>query len=930
MDRANEQQKKAIRTTEGHVLLLAGPGTGKTRTLVQRTAYLLREKEVDPDEITVTTFTRKATQEVIVRLSRTLADSGHAQDAGKVHIGNFHHIAGAIVEKAADRAGFGPGMKMLNDMAKKTLVASHLSSFSTIAHIETLGIPLSAQTPWAIDAWCRLFDQLREGFVDFRPQNEATTAAKEALRCYRRLLMQHNVLDFSEMLFSAYLLLKHDSEVLAAEQKKCRYLMVDEYQDTNPIQEEILRLLQKKSGNLCVVGDDDQSLYRFRGASVHNLLSFADRYEDAVVIRLNENYRSDGHILDTAENAFRRDVQKMNSAAPSVPLREEKTLYPADRTHRHDAAVQQLFCSDEYIWAERVADSLLTLHAEGQSYEDMAILSFSVRSAAMMTLAKTLQRRGIPLNMPRGGTLMADREVRRFVGGLTLAFRPYLRQALEKQLLPRSILDPFVEYARFIPKRDFAEQKDFSRTFHDRIEKGETIEFIDLCYGILGISPLKKMVQRSLRGEASAEAHFGAVRNAFTDLLEMMAVDPQAEHHLMKDNVVRQSAILFGKLLPLLNQTKQSALREEQETESPGSLSLFTIHQSKGLEYSTVFLVESAPRRTFSSRNGISLLTRSPALGEPLAAGIAEQMDHARLMYTARTRAKSLLIETGVRYGRDDPALSAKTVQSCVFFPADPVPPSHRYAFTSDIACYRRCPRQYYFLRKMGLPTKPSRAADRGTFVHECLARYYRFMLAYGKKPTDEEVLSMVQLVRDGMVRAGSALTEEDGKHAKEQVLALHRAEPFLPKQITGSEQEVHTVLDHHLLEGKIDLLLEQGKCIVDFKTARPAQEQEEVYRDQLRFYRCLLSSAWREETQNEDTSETERQMLYYTAKEEAEHPQETFSFPVREREAFLQGIQETVTAIEQGAFSTLTENITHCQTCPMRICCPREEDSHE
>lgn len=119
MDRANEQQKKAIRTTEGHVLLLAGPGTGKTRTLVQRTAYLLREKEVDPDEITVTTFTRKATQEVIVRLSRTLADSGHAQDAGKVHIGNFHHIAGAIVEKAADRAGFGPGMKMLNDMAKK-------------------------------------------------------------------------------------------------------------------------------------------------------------------------------------------------------------------------------------------------------------------------------------------------------------------------------------------------------------------------------------------------------------------------------------------------------------------------------------------------------------------------------------------------------------------------------------------------------------------------------------------------------------------------------------------------------------------------------------------------------------------------------------------------------------------------------------------
>ncbi|MBY0584538.1 ATP-dependent helicase [Murdochiella sp. Marseille-P8839] len=923
MDRANEKQKQAIRTTEGHVLILAGPGTGKTRTLVQRTAYLIREKGVLPNEITVTTFTRKATQEVVVRLSRLLADAGRAQDAGKVHVGNFHHLAGAIVEKAADRAGFGPGVKPLNDMAKQALVTAHLSSFRTIPDIEMLGIALSPEVPGAVSAWCRLFDQLREGFVDFRPQDAATTAAKAALQEYRQLLMRHNVMDFSEMLFSAYFLLKQNPDILLAEQKKCRYLMVDEYQDTNPIQEQILRLLQEKSGNLCVVGDSDQSLYRFRGASVHNLLSFADRYADTTVIRLEENYRSDGIILDRAERAFRCDVQTMSSAAPTALLREEKTLFPADPMRHHDAAVQQLFCADASIWAERIADSLLILHAQGMPYADMAILSFSVRSPMMITLAQTLQKRGIPVNMPRGGTLMADRDVRRFLGGLTLVFRPFLKQAMDERLLTRSTLDPFVAYAMSIPKRDFAEQEKYAKAFRKRLAEGETIVFLDLCYGLLGVSPFNAMIKKALCNDVGAEAHLGAVRNALTDLLAMLAVDPESESLLTKDNIVRQSAILFGRWLPLLNRTKQPALREEQETDISDALSLFTIHQSKGLEYSVVFLVESAPRSAFMSRSGIARLTRSPALGEPLSPGIAERMDHARLMYTARTRAKSLLVETGIRYGKDDPALSAQTVQSCVFLPSDPVPASHRYAFTSDIACYRRCPRQYYFLRKMQMPTKSSRAADRGTLVHESLARYYRFLVEQGKKPTDETVLSMVQLVRKGMERAGAELDADDGECAEKQVLALHRAEPFLPTQITGVEQEVHALLDHHVLEGKMDLVVEDGKWIVDFKTARPTPEQENVYRDQLRFYRCLLSPT-RDEGMKETSAETTAsQMLYYTAVQEAEHPRDEFSFPIGEREPFLQEIRETVAAIEQGDFSVRTENQTHCRTCPMRECCP-------
>lgn len=930
MDRANEKQKQAIRTTEGHVLILAGPGTGKTRTLVQRTAYLIREKGVLPKEITVTTFTRKATQEVVVRLSRLLADAGRAQDAGKVHVGNFHHLAGAIVEKAADRAGFGPGVIPLNDMAKQALVAAHLSSFRAIPHIETLGIALSPEAPRAVNAWCRLFDQLREGFVDFRPQDAATTAAKEALQQYRQLLMRHNVMDFSEMLFSAYLLLKQNPDILSAEQEKCRYLMVDEYQDTNPIQEQILRLLQQKSGNLCVVGDSDQSLYRFRGASVHNLLSFADRYADTTVIRLEENYRSDGMILDRAERAFRRDVQMMSSAAPTAQLREDKALFPADSTRRHDAAVQQLFCADASVWAERVADSLLLLHTKGLPYEDMAILSFSVRSPMMITLAQTLHKRGIPVNMPRGGTLMADRDVRRFLGSLTLAFRPFLKQAMDEHLLTRSMLDPFVAYAMNIPKRDFAEQEKYAQALRKRLAEGETIVFLDLCYGLLGVSPLKATIKKALCNEDGAEAHLGAVRNALTDLLAMLAVDPKAESLLTKDNIVRQSAILFGRWLPLLNRTRQAALREEQETDVSDALSLFTIHQSKGLEYSVVFLVESDPRSAFTSRSGIARLTRSPSLGEPLSPGIAEQMDHARLMYTARTRAKSLLVETGIRYGKDDPAISAQTVQSCVFYPSDPTPESHRFAFTSDIACYRRCPRQYYFLRKMHMPTKPSRAADRGTLVHESLARYYRFMVEHGEKPTDEAVLSMVQLVRNGMERAGCMLDADDGKCAEEQVLALHRAEPFLPTQITGVEQEVHALLDHLVLEGKMDLVLEEGKWIVDFKTARPAPEQKNVYRDQLRFYRCLLSPMQDEGTKGIATEETAGQMLYYTAAEESEHPRDEFSFPIGEREPFLQEIRETVAAIEQGDFSARTGNQTHCRTCPMRECCPREEELHE
>lgn len=930
MDGANEQQKKAIRTTEGHVLIIAGPGTGKTRTLVQRAAYLIREKHVDPETITVTTFTRKATQEVLVRLSRLLAQSGCQDAAGKVHIGNFHHLARAIVESACERVGFAPGVMPLNEMARQALVGGNLCSFQSIPHIESLGISLSPEDPWAVSAWCRLFDQLREGFVDFRPRDDATEAAIGALRQYRSLLMQHNRMDFSEMLFSAYLLLKNNADVLAAEQEKCRYLMVDEYQDTNPIQEQILRLLQEKSGNLCVVGDDDQSLYRFRGANVHNLLTFAERYAKTTVIRLETNYRSDGAILDKAEEAFRQDVQKMSATAGVQTLREEKTLFPADPTRREEAAVQELFCADVSLWAERVADSLLALHAQGLDYSDMVVLSFSVRSRQMTALAKALRERGIPLNMPRGGTLMADREVRRFLGSLTLTFRPFLKQAIEQNLLSRSSLDTFVDYAMTLPKRAFTEQAQFALTFAQRLAKGETIDLLDLCYHLWGMAPFCSLIRQALSGKESAEAHFGAMRNALTDLFAMIDIDPQADRRLTMDNIVQQSAHLFGHWLPLLLRTKQPALREEQEEDAPGSLPLFTIHQSKGLEYAVVFLVESPPRRAFSAKNGIGCLTRSPALGEALPAGIAEQMDHARLLYTARTRAKFLLVETGVRYGRDDPALRAEDIRSCTFSSASPMPPSHRYAFTSDIACYRRCPRQYYFLRKMNLPTKPSRAADMGTLVHECLNRYYRFCAEEGTKPTDERVHSMVQLISEGMIRSGATLYTEDIARATEQVLNVHRTEPFLPTQITDSEKEVYRVLEHHLLEGKIDLLLDEDQCIVDFKTARPAAEQEEIYRDQLRFYRCLLSSTSKANKQEATIQKNESHLLYYTAIEEVDQPREEFSFPSAERETFMRGIRETVEAIEQGAFFTPTQDKTYCRTCPMRGCCPREEESYE
>lgn len=928
MFQPNAQQKKAIETTEGPVLILAGPGAGKTMALVQRVAYLIVEKQVDPAGITVTTFTRKATRELVTRLSQLLQGAHREEAAREIHVGNFHQLAGDLLERYADRVGFAPGWAPLDEMGRRMLLASHLDVFQAIPNVETLRLSLT-KDGHALRTLGSFLDQLREGFADLRGQDAPTRAAVAMLQGYRRILQEQNRLDFSEMLFSTALLLGSDAAILAEEQEKCRYLMVDEYQDTNPIQERILRLLQAKSGNLCVVGDDDQSLYRFRGASVRNLLDFTHRYEGATVISLQENYRSDGVILRVAEQRLRQEVEQLKAGRDDVVYRLEKNLVPADASLSEESALQQLFCGDVELWAKRLATSIRAVHEKGVPYERMAVLSFSVRSASMLVLAKALREQGVPTHMPRGGTLLADRDVRRLMGCITLAFRPYLAQALKDGTVQRHDLDIFVSYANDIPKTAFSACERVAEEFRRALHEG-SVTFGELCYRFFGVDPLHRSLEEALQGKLPALEHTAALRHFMTVVEEMLTLAEAGDTRWTKENIVAQAAFLFTEILPTIEEARLPASPEESEDVPTGHLPLLTIHQSKGLEYAAVFLVHSPKRRAYVSRRGVAVLKRAGASGSELPEETAAAMDEVRLMYTARTRAERLLVETGIRAGADDPALTAKDLEALTFPTKKVLPEKTPYAFTSDIARYRQCPRQYFFLRKMGFPTPRTKAADYGTLVHACLARTVAYLKKTGHAPSPEDTRTMVQWVGEGFRRSGALLTPDSIRRAQEEVAAFCAAEPFPPHRLYAAEWNLHAIRDGYLWEGTIDLALDGGKMLVDFKTARPAATGQAVYRDQLRFYRCLIGDG--DETKQEDKDDKsdvsikESQILYYTAESEGEQPMDRFAFSSEERIAFQAEVTKTIEAIESGAFSAHTSDVSFCQVCPMRAFCNQDD----
>ncbi|MBQ9990622.1 MAG: DNA helicase PcrA [Lachnospiraceae bacterium] len=385
-DTLNKEQKEAVFHTEGPLLLLAGAGSGKTRVITHRIAYLIEEMGVKPWNILAITFTNKAAGEMRNRVDDLV---GFGSD--QIWVSTFHSTCVKILRRHIDRLGYDNSFTIYDTDDQKTVIkdickrlqldTKQYKERTLLGAISSAKDELIGPEEFALNT-----------FGDFRQQKIA-----EVYTEYQKTLKNSNALDFDDLIVKAIELFKNNPEILENYQERFRYIMVDEYQDTNTAQFELVRLLASKYRNLCVVGDDDQSIYKFRGANISNILDFEKHFQDARTIKLEQNYRSTQTILDAANEVIRNNVE-----------RKEKALWTSQgagsRIHfrQFDTAYEEA----EYI----ALDILGKWRRKEAEYGDCAILYRT--NAQSRILEERFVHEGIPYDLVGGTNFYSRREIK--------------------------------------------------------------------------------------------------------------------------------------------------------------------------------------------------------------------------------------------------------------------------------------------------------------------------------------------------------------------------------------------------------------------------------------------------------------------------------------------------------------------------------------
>ena len=564
----NNMQQEAVYHTEGPLLILAGAGSGKTRVLTHRIAYLIAEKGVNPWNILAITFTNKAAQEMRERVDKIVG-----MDGGSVWVSTFHSTCVRILRRHADRIGYDNNFTIYDTDDQKTLMKDvcRRLNVDTKKYKER---SLLAQISHAKDELITP-DEMLLNAADF---NEKKVA--EIYREYQNSLRRNNALDFDDLIVKTVELFQHCDQVLEQYQERFRYIMVDEYQDTNTVQFKFVSLLASRYGNLCVVGDDDQSIYKFRGANIGNILGFERVFPDAKVIRLEQNYRSTQNILNAANDVIANNTE-----------RKPKTLWTenpeGDKLH-----FRQFMNGFEE--AEYVVGDISKKHREGTCrYRDCAIL-YRTNAQSRLFEEKCLLA-NIPYKIVGGVNFYARKEIKDL-----LSYMKTIDNAAD-DLAVRRILN--------VPKRgigattigrvqEYADHMQVS--FYDALRVSEEIPSIGRAQSkidgfVTFIQSLKSKaaaytVQELLEEIIDLTGYADELREEDTE--ESRARLENIDELISKTVSYQEAMAAEGREASLSGFLEEIALIADIDSVDPDQdyVLLMTLHSAKGLEFPYVYL----------------------------------------------------------------------------------------------------------------------------------------------------------------------------------------------------------------------------------------------------------------------------------------------------------------------------------------------------
>lgn len=880
----NPEQLEAIHHGEGPLMIVAGAGTGKTTVITERIKYLLLEKHINPSEILALTFTDKAAREMEERVDVALP-YGYSQ----LWIATFHGFCERVLRQEAIHIGLTPKFTMMSEaqsilFARKNIFKFELDYFRPIGNpnkfLEGMLTHFSRLKDEDItpEQYCSYAETLEKQEHIDKEEVKKTKELAFAYKTYEELKAKEGVMDFSDLISNTLLLFRTRSNVLKEYQDRFKFVLLDEFQDTNFAQNELAVLLAGKRKNITVVGDDDQAIYRWRGAAVSNIMQFRSHFPNTKIIVLTKNYRSTQTILDTSYKV----IQHNNPDRLEIQEKVNKHLTSMRRTKGVD--VDFIYKDRVENEADAVAIRIQDEVKKGRSYKDFAILVRANNHAD--PFIRAFERYKIPVQFLGPGQLFKQNEIRDLISYLKVLYNYEDSIALYRVLSmpifkinPRDIAS-LLNLARKQNRSLFETLEQSDQTFVDQDSQEKITKLVEMIHSHM----------KAMQTETAGQILYLFLQESGM-LKEYMTVETPAEEK-RANNIAKffdkiktfevenedASVPTVVEWIDLSMSMGESPAAANTDWAAENAVNILTIHSSKGLEFPVVFVVNVVSQR-FPSRERREQIPLPEALiKEILPEGDFHLQEERRLFYVAMTRAKDELILTAANYygeGKRDRKLSPfiyealgeeavdkfkplpeKTQGQLTFLdfmpsfelkpedipplikPENPQTPITYLSYT-QIDTFKMCPLHYKARYILKLPTPQNASLSFGSSIHNVLRDFYQ-QLILGKKPDE---INIEDLLKRNWINEGfqSRDHEEYSYKRAQQVLHLYTSRPIdltnLPIALEFPFQFRIKKPNNTFLRigGKIDRIdkLEDGKIeILDYKTGSNVPEEKELKRN--------------------------------------------------------------------------------------------------
>ncbi len=945
----NPEQLTAVKHDKGPLLIIAGAGTGKTTVITERLKYLIVDRNTPPSSILALTFTEKAASEMQERVD-VLLPYGYTN----LWIHTFHSFCDRILRDEAHTIGLDPSYKLISESEAILLMRKNIFDIG-LKLFRPLGNPIKF-----IDALLVHFSRLKDEdispdeYIKWAKNQESTEDSAQYLELansykeYEKLKIKESVMDFSDLISNTLLLFRKRGHILKRYQDQFRFILVDEFQDTNYAQNELAIALSGDNKNITVVADDDQSIYRFRGAAISNVLQFKKNFPDTKIVTLNNNYRSTQSILDAAYQL----IQHNNPNRLEIVEGIDKKLKSQSQARKKEIElIHENRSEDE---ADTIALKVEELIKHKYEYSDIAILVRANNHASLITAA--LKRHRIPFQFLGPGYLFQQEEVKDLIAYLT--FLTNLSDSVSLfRVLSMDIFD--ISYIELNYLLNFAKKKNLMlfealQNINQSFLKPETqqklVNFRQMA---------EKHLNRSKKDSAGQILYYFLVDsklfetlNSTNSVIEERRVENIAKFfdRIKNFETERIEANIFTLVewLSLMIQMGDSPRAADIDTADRDAVNILTVHASKGLEFKVVFLVnlvsDRFPTRERSEKIPLPLGIIKESLSSETDFHLEEER---RLFYVGMTRAKERLYFTAANYygtakrarklspfiyeahpklqQQEETKNHAKqlslagvlSVYEDVEERKEQKPPLKlSYITFSNLQMFDICPLHFKAKVIFNIPTPAAAVQSFGISLHNTLYNFYK-KIHQGETPTLTLLHQILKEEWQSEGYNGKEHEKERFSQALNMLTEFYKTEPKTPVETLGFELPFSFVLKNNVkVFGKIDRVDKKGNGIeiIDYKTGEDNPKAEKAHKLQLAMY-ALAATRVKDPILNRNPNDITLTLHFLEG-----NTKKTMHFKQEDLNTLEDQLIEKITEIEKSDFSCSKSVL--CINCEYKMLC--------